>query len=138
MSFVGKRQYHDRYEAVAKALDMPLNYVVQFVSAWAFVQAVIHAVAKQKGWWDEERNDGEMIALMHSELSEALEYLRKGDGPDDKLPQHPGSLVELADVVIREMDFIGGRAADPEEFGLILLEKVAFNMTRPPKHGKKF
>ena len=37
----------------------------------------INDIAKEKGWWDEERNNGEMIALMHSELSEALEWLRK-------------------------------------------------------------
>ena len=35
-----------------------------------------HSVAKSKGWWETERNDGELIALMHSELSEALEAMR--------------------------------------------------------------
>ena len=44
---------------------------------WNVVQTKVHNNAKEKGWWDEERNDGEMIALMHSELSEALEALRK-------------------------------------------------------------
>ena len=33
-----------------------------------------HSTAKLKGWWDDERNDGELLALMHSELSEALLY----------------------------------------------------------------
>ncbi len=48
-----------------------------------------HAIAVDRGWWDAERSDGELIALMHSELSEALEYLRHPLGfaaPSDHLP----------------------------------------------------
>jgi hypothetical protein len=41
-----------------------------------------HATAKEKGWWDFERSDGELIALMHSELSEALEAMRNDLGKD--------------------------------------------------------
>jgi hypothetical protein len=35
-------------------------------------------IAIEKGWWEGERNEGELIALMHSELSEGLEAIRKG------------------------------------------------------------
>ena len=42
-------------------------------------QTIIHEIAKEKGWYDDgERNFGEQIALIHSELSEALEHKRRG------------------------------------------------------------
>ncbi len=74
-----------------------------------------------------KRNDGELIALMHSELSEALEDLRHGN---DK---HVGS--ELADCVIRVMDFCEARGIDLEQE---MLKKIKKNKKRPYKHGKKF
>ncbi len=46
-----------------------------FVETWRATAKEVHDTAREKGWWDKERNDGEMIALMHSELSEALEAL---------------------------------------------------------------
>ncbi len=73
------------------------------------------------------RNDGEMIALMHSELSEALEDLRQGN---DK---HVGS--ELADCVIRIMDYSEARDID---LGKEILKKCKKNKKRKYKHGKRF
>lgn len=94
----------------------------------------IHANARNKGWWDESRNDAEAIALMHSELSEALEALRKGNPQDEKVP-FDNLTVELADCIIRIMDYAGAR-----NLPLIdaLLAKHEFNKTRPHKHGKTF
>ncbi|MDD2680262.1 MAG: MazG nucleotide pyrophosphohydrolase domain-containing protein [Candidatus Omnitrophica bacterium] len=87
-----------------------------------------HRVAKIKGWWVDTRNDGELIALMHSELSEALEAMRKG-GDKDALAE------ELADCCIRIFDFCGARKIDLEE---ALLKKMEYNRGRPYRHGKKF
>lgn len=95
----------------------------------------IHETAKEKGWWDKPRNDGECIALMHSELSEALEGLRK-DLMDDHLPDQPMVVVEFADTVIRIMDLCKARGWD---LGKAILAKAAYNEGRPRMHGgKKF
>ena len=87
-----------------------------------------HRVAKDKGWWDTERNDGELIALMHSELSEALEALREHASKD-------AVAEELADCCIRIFDYCGAREIDLQEH---LLKKIEYNKTRAYRHGKKF
>lgn len=55
--------------------------------------------------WNAMQRAGELIALMHSELSEALEAARHGNPPDDKIPEFTGLEAELGDTVIRIMDF---------------------------------
>lgn len=108
-----------------------------FVRGWINQAADIHHTAKEKGFWEdgEERNDSEMIMLMVTELAEAVEGLREGNPPDDKVPEFSAVEAELADAVIRIMDYghaRGFRVAQAIE------AKSRFNTTRPYKHNKEF
>lgn len=98
----------------------------------------INSVAISKGWWDNERRFGEIIALIHSELSEALEDFRSGmaytqieRNDDGKLTGIP---IELADAIIRILDFCG--RFDIDIAGAVL-RKMEYNKTRPHRHGGK-
>ena len=120
-----------------------------------------HQIAVDHGWWSPEPSFGDLVALMHSELSEALEEYRAGnpnvwdacmqDGlPCDKetreaygkghcsgleVEEKPeGIAVELADCIIRILDWAGKEGVDMES---IIKEKMAYNRTRPYRHGGK-
>ncbi len=80
----------------------------------------------------EKAYNAQAIALMHSELSEALEADRK-DLMDDKLTHRKGLEVELADAVIRIMDFTQGKDMDLDN---TIAEKLTYNTTRPYLHGE--
>lgn len=120
----------------------------------------VHENARIHGWWSEERSFGEIIALCHSELSEALEAYRSGM-PVDKVvyrfddcgdmtkdecagcyngnpkcvhAKPDGVPAELADCIIRILDYCGKEGIDIED---VIRRKHEYNKTRPYRHGGK-
>jgi NTP pyrophosphatase (non-canonical NTP hydrolase) len=85
-----------------------------------------YEIAKSKGWHDEPRETGTVLALIHSEVSEALEADRKGD--------EENFVEELADVCIRVFDLCGSKGIDLEK---AILKKMETNRGRSYKHGGK-
>ena len=109
----------------------------------------IHNNNVKAGWWTDlntgerkDRNVGELLCLVHSEISEAMEGIRK-NLKDDKLPHRSMFEVELADAIIRIFDIAGAYNLD---LGGAMQEKIDFNKSREDhkienrkaENGKKF
>lgn len=117
----------------------------------------IHKNAKDKGFFDTEKNIGEMLCLIHSEVSEALEadrnncYFNKYNYHAELVAQQPhgkdGEIMaykthvkptfeaELADIMIHVMDLAAFKGIDLEYH---ILHKMNYNASRPHKHGKAY
>lgn len=98
--------------------------------------------AEDKGWNDKPRSVGEDIALMHSELSEALEEHRNGLKPheqyfiplDDGGTKPEGIPIEIADVLIRIFHFAAKYSIDLDD---AYKTKMDYNAQRAYRHGNK-
>jgi NTP pyrophosphatase (non-canonical NTP hydrolase) len=115
----------------------PTKYGNQFIEesilSLTHISNHTHQMNVDAGWWSDiktglkkERNMGELLCLVHSEISEAMEGDRK-NLMDDKLPHRSMLEVELADAIIRILDIAGSRNMD---LGGAILEKMAFNKSR--------
>ena len=98
----------------------------------------IHENAVDHGWWDEERGFPEVLVLIHSEVSEALEEYRNGRLPTEVYTGNNGKPegipIELADVIIRVLDYCGYAGIDIDA---AISQKHEYNRTRPYRHGGK-
>jgi len=83
-----------------------------------------------------KRHDASLLALVHSEVSEALEAMRVGDppGPDKHTPEFNCLEAELADVVLRTMVLAHLKGV---RLGEAMLAKMEYNRSREPMHGGK-
>lgn len=103
-------------------------------------QDEVHTLAMQKGWWDSgPRPTAEILMNIAAEVSEAWEAYRDGNVPGQVYhtlegTKPEGIVIELADVVIRIMDFLESEGLSLEA---LIAEKHEYNKTRPYRHGGK-
>ena len=109
---------------------------IDFLIAFRSTMDAVHGNAKAHGWHDEPVDPVTALALIHCEVSEAVEGLRHGNPPSEHIPEFSAVEEELADVIIRCMDLAGAKGYRLAE---AIVAKHRFNVTRPHRHGgKKF
>lgn len=128
-----RKENDDHKEAVCEETTVIKALAYPLIGVFAPLQASIVRWNQHQGFWESE-NTGEKIALMHSELSEALEADRK-DLESEKIDGFTGVEEELADCVIRILDFAGHHELRLAE---ALTAKLLHNLDRPYKHGKAY
>jgi NTP pyrophosphatase (non-canonical NTP hydrolase) len=96
------------------------------IDSLQYLTSLIYGHNKEVGWWDEPRTVAHCLALIHSEISEALEGDRK-NLMDDHLPHRKMVEVELADAMIRIFDLAGHLGCD---LGNAIAEKFEYNKSR--------
>lgn len=134
------------YQAFNILSDNPFRVTEKEVRTIRDLMSYVHKCNYR--WWHDEhgrkldRNKGEVLCLIHSEISEAMEGERKSL-MDDKLPHYPMAAVEMADAVIRIFDYCEGFGYD---LAGAIRDKLEYNKTREDhsyearseKNGKKW
>jgi len=96
------------------------------------IQRKCHDVAIDKGWYDVPRSVPELLCLIHSEVSEALEAYRDSKSYIGDIFDNIGE--ELADIIIRVADMAEYFKIDLDKH---VVKKYETNMQRPYHHGGK-
>jgi len=123
-----------------KRKELPISLKASVPLSIHGMAAEAHEMALAKGWWDSSRDIPHCLALIHSEVSEALEAYREhgSRNPDDvdydPNPKPEGFVYELADILIRVGDLARHCDLDLET---AVKEKMEFNSTRGYRHGNK-
>lgn len=110
---------------------MPTDYGLDALAA------ILHETAMEKGFWDGEYTHdkvGNKLALVHSEVTEVLEAIRKSHGSEKVVE-------EMADVIIRLLDIYAAMRNEEEvlhSLDEILEKKMNINKERPRLHGNLF
>ncbi len=110
---------------------MPTDYGLDALAA------ILHETAKEKGFWDGDYTHdkvGNKLALVHSEVTEVLEAIRKSHGSEKVVE-------EMADVIIRLLDIYAAMRNEEEvlhSLDEILQKKMDINKERPRLHGNLF
>ena len=99
--------------------------------------AMLHETAREKGFWDGEYSHdkvGNKLALVHSEVTEVLEAIRKTKGSEQIVE-------EMADVIIRLLDVYAAMRNEEQilhSLDEVLEAKINKNKERPRLHGNLF
>lgn len=142
--------------AILPIIPMSDEHKIHIAKGVRFLQRVCYNLAQSKGFHERWRSPLEAMALVTSEVGEAVEAVRKiaspyepdykpelgsyNDDVNNHLSEHIGNdgysayAEELADIVIRVMDEADDRNID---LAGAILSKLDYNMSRPHKHGKK-
>lgn len=133
-------------QAAKAMIEKPEGRLDAAIAAQTLVK-LCHTLSAGAGWWSNvDREDTKekvvKLALIHSEVSEAFEGVRKNNF-DDHISSRRAEEVELADVLIRVFDYAGGFGLD---IAGAMVEKLLYNQTREDhkqearasENGKKF
>lgn len=99
--------------------------------------AAIHRLQSQKGFHDERHSVAHLMGMVMTELAEAVEDDRKdlAAGPSEKIAPFTRMEEEIADAIIRLLDFAGLHKL---RIGPAIVAKIIFNAGRPHKHNRKY